>query len=30
MKNEDNVVKIVALASSIKLPVSLNVMRGFF
>ena len=30
MKNEDNVVKIVALVSSIKLPVSLNVMRGFF
>ena len=30
MKNEDNVVNTVALASSIKLPVSLNVMREFF
>ena len=30
MKNEDNVVKTVALASFRELPVSLNVMRGFF
>ncbi len=30
MKNEDNVVNTVALASFIELPVSLNVMREFF
>ena len=30
MKNEDNVVNTVTLASFIELPVSLNVMREFF
>ena len=30
MKKEGNVVNTVALASFIELPVSLNVMRGFF